>query len=221
MTAFGCVPRASVWPWARWVDAKTSPSSSAWQTPTATASWPIATCRKPGSSPARKRSSTFSSNRRISSISRKNSRSSSFESAPFCSTFATATEFMLRPLGLVDDFTRIERALPDDWAEARLQLTVEDEGRCERAAALLGPANPGRRGKTIRLAVARRGGGIPPDAIRRLLRRLDAERIACRLEVVGTATAGPAAEVQRRHAPLRAQWEEALAGLPEIGRAHV
>ena len=121
---------------------------------------------------------------------------------------------MLRLLGLVDDFNRIERALPDDWAEARLQLTVGDEGRCERASALLGPANPGRRGKTIRLAVARRGGGLPPDAIRRLLRRLDAERIAGRLDVVGTATAGPAAEAQRRHRPLRARWEEALAGLP-------
>jgi len=121
---------------------------------------------------------------------------------------------MLRPLGLVDDFNRIERALPDDWAEARLQLTVADEGRYERAAALLGPANPGRRGKTIRLTVARRGAGLPPDAIRRLLRRLDAERIDCRLEVAGTDTAGPAAEVQRRHRPLRTHWEEAIAELP-------
>ena len=48
MTAFGCVPRASVCPCARCVDANTSPSSIALQTPTATASWPIATCRKPG-----------------------------------------------------------------------------------------------------------------------------------------------------------------------------
>ena len=108
---------------------------------------------------------------------------------------------MLRPLGLVDDFNRIERALPDDWAEARLQLMVADEGRYERAAALLGPANPGRRGKTIRLTVARRGAGLPPDAIRRLLRRLDAERIGCRLEVAGTDTAGPAAEAVSAGSP--------------------
>jgi hypothetical protein len=120
---------------------------------------------------------------------------------------------MLRLLGLVDDFDRLERSLPDDWAEARLQLTVPDDARRDRAAALLGPANPGRRGKTIRLSVARRG-GLPPDAIRRLLRRLDADRIAGELELLGTATAGPTAEVQRRHPPLRVQWEQALAGLP-------
>jgi hypothetical protein len=48
---------------------------------------------------------------------------------------------MLRPLGLVDDFERLERSLPDDWAEAQLQLTVADDGRCDRAAALLGPGN--------------------------------------------------------------------------------
>ena len=44
----------------------------------------------PGSSPARKRSSTFSSNRRISSISRRKSRSLSSERARFFSTLAMA-----------------------------------------------------------------------------------------------------------------------------------
>ena len=81
MTAFACVPFASVCPCARWVDAITSSCSSAAQTPDATASWPIATCRKPGSSPARNRSSTFSSKRRISSISRNSSRSCSSDRA--------------------------------------------------------------------------------------------------------------------------------------------
>src|SRR5437764_1039249 len=214
MSAFGGVPRASVCPWARCVEAITSRSSSARQTPTATASWPIATWRKPGSSPARNRSSTFSSKRRISSISRKKSRSSSCESAPLCSTLATATEFMLRPLGLVADYDRLERSLPAEWAEARLQLTVADDARRDRAAALLGPANPGRRGKAIRLTVSRRGGGLAPNAVRRLLQRLDAERISGAVEVVGTTAAAQAAEAQGRHAPLRRQWEQALAGLP-------
>ena len=81
MTAFGCVPLAIVCPCARCVDAITSSGSSAAQTPEATASWPMQTCRKPGSSPARKRSSTFSSKRRISSISRKSSCSRSSDSA--------------------------------------------------------------------------------------------------------------------------------------------
>ena len=86
MTALTCVPLAIVCPWARWVDAITSSGSSAAITPEATASWPMQTCRKPGSSPARKRSSTFSSKRRISSISRKSSRSRSSESTSGAAT---------------------------------------------------------------------------------------------------------------------------------------
>ena len=90
MSAFGDVPRASVCPCARCVEANMSPSSIASQTPTSTASWPIATCRKPGSSPARNRSSTFSSKRRIRSISRRKSRSVSSFRARFFSTLAKA-----------------------------------------------------------------------------------------------------------------------------------
>jgi len=120
---------------------------------------------------------------------------------------------MLRPLALADDFNRLEQSLPDGWAEARLQLTVADDDRCDRAAALLGPANPGRRGKTVRFNAARRGGGITPDALRRLLRRLDTEGISGELEIVGTSESAPTEE-RRRHPPLRAQWEEALAALP-------
>src|SRR5216117_37526 len=102
---------------------------------------------------------------------------------------------MLRPLALVEDFNQVER-----------QLTDADDARCDRAASLIGPANPGRRGKTIRFSVARRGGGLTPDAIRRLLRRLDSERITGQLEVVGTAGAATPEEQPQRHAPLRGQW---------------
>jgi hypothetical protein len=121
---------------------------------------------------------------------------------------------MLRPLALVDDFNRIERSLGDGWGEAQLQLTVGDDARCDRAASLLGPANPGRRGKTIRFSVARRGSALTPDAIRRLLRRLDTERISGELDVVGTTEPTPPAEERRRSAPLRSQWEHALSALP-------
>jgi hypothetical protein len=121
---------------------------------------------------------------------------------------------MLRPLALADDFDRLEQSLQPGWGEARLQLTVADDARCDRAAALLGPANPGRRGKTIRFSVAGRGPGLTPDAIRRLLRRLDAERIAGHLELAGVANAGAAPDARRRHPLLRMQWEEALATLP-------
>jgi hypothetical protein len=113
---------------------------------------------------------------------------------------------------LVDDFKRIERELPSDWADAQLLLDVRDAGRCERAAALLGPANPLRRGNRIRFGAARRGAGLGPDAVRRLLRRLDDEGVAGTLELI-TMTEAPKEELRVRPS-LRDQWERALATLP-------
>jgi hypothetical protein len=113
---------------------------------------------------------------------------------------------------LASDFSRIERGLPDNWAEAQLLLVVRDVGQCDRAAALLGPANPGRRGNRIQFTVARRGTGLAPDAARRLLRRLDKERSAGRLELARTAVA--AREELRARPSLREDWERALAPLP-------
>ena len=78
---------------------------------------------------------------------------------------------------LADQWRRIEEELPPDWADARLQLTVEDGSDPERAATLLGPAAPGRFGKIIRFTSARRGGGVGPEGIRRLLRGIDEEGI--------------------------------------------
>jgi hypothetical protein len=119
---------------------------------------------------------------------------------------------MLGPVRLADQFNELERQLPADWGSARLSLTFADDARRDRAAALLGPANPGRLGKKIRLSVARAGGGIGPEAVRRLLRRLDAEGITGELELVG-ADAAPAPE-RRAREQLRAAWEHALAPLP-------
>jgi hypothetical protein len=119
---------------------------------------------------------------------------------------------MLRPLRLVDRFNEIERDLPADWAEATLLLTVADDARCDRAAALLGPANPGRLGKKIRFGAARRGGGVAPDGIRRLLRRLDQEGVAGGLELVHATEAAPT-ELPRGES-LREQWKRALEALP-------
>src|SRR5436190_20241509 len=212
MTAFGCVPRASVWPWARCVEAKTSPSSSAWHTPTATASWPIATCRKPGSSPARKRSSTFSSKRLIRSISRRKVRTRSSLSVDFRSTFAICFEFMLRLVSVVDQWQAIERYLPEGWGDARLRLTIPDLGDCDRAAALLGPVNPGRRGKVIPFFTARRGAGPSPDVIRRLLAGLDRAEIDGQLVLLAASEAeGAAPPVEAR--PFVPAWEAELAPL--------
>jgi hypothetical protein len=93
-----------------------------------------------------------------------------------------------------------------------LLLTVGDDARCDRAAALLGPANPGRVGKKIRFTAARRGAGIAPDGMRRLLRRLDDEGIDGELELVGMQEAAPSD--LRRGENLRSGWERELAGLP-------
>jgi hypothetical protein len=119
---------------------------------------------------------------------------------------------MLRPLGLVDQFNAIESDLPGEWADARVVLSVADAGRCDRAAALLGPANPGRRRNNILFTVARRGGGIAPEAARRLLRRLDDEGVGGKLALVDAETA-PAAEIRTRTS-LRESWERGLASLP-------
>jgi hypothetical protein len=119
---------------------------------------------------------------------------------------------MLRSVRLVEQFNAIERELPDRWASARLRLDVADDGRCDRAAALLGPANPGRRGKHIRLTAARRGAGTGPEAVRRLLRRLDEEGIAGDLALVGADEAQ--VEVLRVRPRLADAWVNAVAALP-------
>jgi hypothetical protein len=119
---------------------------------------------------------------------------------------------MLRLLRLVEQLSELERGLVDEWAELRFQLTIKDESRTVRAAALLAPANPGRHGKVIRLAVDRRGPGIAPEALRRLLKRLDDEGIAGTLELQGIQKAPPA-ELPTKET-LRAQWELRLASVP-------
>ena len=119
---------------------------------------------------------------------------------------------MLRLLPLVEQLNELERGLVDEWAELRFRLTVEDESRAERAAALLAPANPGRLGKVIRLTVDRRGPGIAPEALRRLLKRLDDEGIEGTLDLQSIQKARP--EELRTKETLRAQWELRLAAVP-------
>jgi hypothetical protein len=116
-------------------------------------------------------------------------------------------------VALVDQWHEIERELPADWSDARLRLTIPDEGNCDRAAALLAPANPGRRGKVIRLYAARRGLGAGPERIRSLLRRLDTERIQGELELLGSGTA-EATPAPARTPSLAESWQTALRSLP-------
>ena len=115
-------------------------------------------------------------------------------------------------MGLVDQFLQLERELPADWETARLRLTVPDDGDCARAAALLGPLNPGRRGKLVHFLSSRRGGGFGPDRIRGLLRRLDSEQIDGQLELAGVETATAASPQEAW--TLATAWDEAVVGLP-------
>ena len=120
---------------------------------------------------------------------------------------------MLSPVALVDDWRAIEAGLPPGWDAARLRLVVEHDGDCARAAALLGPANPGRHGKVVSFAAARRGVGSSPDLLRRLLARLDREGIAAKLELVGVDEPTAAAAVGPPS--LAAQWDRLTRDLPD------
>jgi hypothetical protein len=120
---------------------------------------------------------------------------------------------MLRPMRLVDQWQRIQQALPEGWADARLELTVADETRADRAAALLGPLMPGRFGKRIRFFTARRGAGPGTDAVRRLVALLDEEGIEATLTLLASGEATEVAPTSRR--TLAASWEAALATLPD------
>jgi hypothetical protein len=115
-------------------------------------------------------------------------------------------------VSLVEQWREIVDGLPDGWADARLRLTIEDENAAERAAAILGPLNPGRRGNTLRFHSARRGAGLSPGLVEGLLRRLDREGIRGALELVGTDAAAP--ETVIHHATLAGSWDAASAGLP-------
>ena len=120
---------------------------------------------------------------------------------------------MLRLVSLVEQWRAIQRSLPDGWGDARLRLTVGDAGDCDRAAALLGPANPGRHGKVVSFHAAKRGAGPSPELVRRLLARLDAEGVAGNLELVGTTEARAAAPVEQQ--TFVSAWCAQLAALPD------
>jgi hypothetical protein len=117
-------------------------------------------------------------------------------------------------MALVGDWQELERSLPEGWQEARLRFTIDETAQIERAAALLAPLQPLRAGPdVITLRVARGGGGPSPEALRRALSRLEAERIHGRLALVShedRPLAPPAAPPPR----LPESWDAALATLP-------
>jgi hypothetical protein len=113
---------------------------------------------------------------------------------------------------LVEQWNRIESGLDPRWSDVRLSLGIVPDAPRRRAAALLGPAGPGLSGYNVRFHVTRGGHGIGPEAARRLLGRIDAERIEGQLKLVGTSEAEAPPEIART--TLAAEWEAALEVLP-------
>ena len=122
---------------------------------------------------------------------------------------------MLGLMRVADQFRDLESRLPADWADAQLVLTIDDDRQCQRAAELLAPLGPGRRGGQVRFVASRREGRV--DLLRRLLARIDRERIRGKLEVVtySQAVPEPAPESRASWPPLEDAWLSAVAALPD------
>jgi hypothetical protein len=116
-------------------------------------------------------------------------------------------------MALVEQWNGIEQGLDPNWGDARLELTVDDDATIGRAAALLGPSGPGRMGKAIRFSTARGGVLVGPEAVRRMLKRIDDEGIGGTLTLVSSDEAAPEPVISRRS--LAAEWDAALAVLPD------
>jgi hypothetical protein len=101
-----------------------------------------------------------------------------------------------------------DELLTKDWSEARIRVKLEDAEHSDRAAQLLGPLQPFRAGPTELAFHAQRS-----DTVKRLLMRLDAERIHGILELTGVELATPAV-TGTPDPTLRESWEAALATLP-------
>ncbi|HKI92351.1 MAG TPA: hypothetical protein VJ986_08610 [Gaiellaceae bacterium] len=115
-------------------------------------------------------------------------------------------------MSLVEQWTGLEGRLDPRWTDIRLSLTIGPDEARDRAAALLAPAGPGLTGRSIRISVARNGGSVGPEAVRRMLQKIDAEGIDGRLELVSSSTSQP--EQPAAKTSLAADWDAALAVLP-------
>jgi hypothetical protein len=119
---------------------------------------------------------------------------------------------MLRLVSLVEQWRKLVRELPEDWADARLRLTIGDERTAARVASVLAPLNPGRRGNALRFSATHGGAGPAPALVERLLARLDEERISGAIELVGAGEAAPKAVTHQ--STLAGTWDTSIAALP-------
>jgi len=101
-----------------------------------------------------------------------------------------------------------DQLLTRGWSEARIRVELEEPERADRAAQLLGPLQPYRAGLKELTFTAHRG-----EMVRRLLARLDAERIHGVLELIELEPA-EAPKPEPPEPTLPQSWEAALATVP-------
>jgi hypothetical protein len=123
---------------------------------------------------------------------------------------------MLTQMGFVAQWREIARGLPEGWQQASLRLTPARAPDVTRAATLLGPLGPGRRGSALQLLVAHTG-ATGPAAVERLLARLDAEGIPGTLELASAEeiVAATPPQAESGAALLADAWDGLVAELPE------
>ena len=116
-------------------------------------------------------------------------------------------------MSLVGQWRSLADGLPEGWRTAGLRLELRERESADRAAALLGPAQPFRaEPDTLRFDTARDGSATGPDGVTRLLARLDDARIGGTLTLASSQQAPPRAP--RGETLLADAWDTALAGLP-------
>jgi hypothetical protein len=107
----------------------------------------------------------------------------------------------------------LQADLPEGWTTVALRLELPDDATADRAAALLGPAQPYRvEPSVLRFAVARDGSAAAPSGMSRLLERLDAANLGGKLLLSGSHTAPARAE--REITTLVESWDAAVGALP-------
>ncbi len=120
---------------------------------------------------------------------------------------------------LAEQWSEILAGLPRGWEAVSLSLALDNPEQGARAALVLGPAAPGRRDSSFRIEVVRESRPVGTSAalLRRVLRRLDDERIGGSLSVVRS---GDATDEERDRETstsargLAGQWLALVQGLP-------
>jgi hypothetical protein len=123
-------------------------------------------------------------------------------------------------MALAEHFAELVDGLPRGWKSGRLDVTIEDPARADKAALVLASATPGRSGNTFHIPLrgAAEDGGASPGVVERVLRRLEDEGVRARLRIASFE--GPergsdegSASTDRR-LPLAEQWDGLEAKLP-------